>query len=312
MDNLKAVCRGLTQRSNNSRFETFECFICGNRTIGPESLHLHFLEFHQIVLESFHDCTDFNGLLAHVRALTVLDTNQFQCPICQVVVPTASGLTAHITEASHDQWIAREIPTLASFLISVVGESGQPQLEDGNSSADEDDNDHEHNNAAGNSDLDDDEEAEPQIPCLYCSLEIDEASFDQHLESAHGLSLQNYVSQHATVITNEYDLIRMVNAVRDAQKSLCCPQEPHCIFSTVDEWAAHIQSTGHFFPAAVPEGDQFLIPRVVADPLISYVLEGLEFCEALPEEDFPMVDTLMQAVTKKQQEYAARLPHESD
>lgn len=305
MDNLKAVCRDLTQRCNNARFETFECFLCGNRTTGAESLHAHFLEFHQIKLESFHDCTNYERLLSHLRQLTVPNNQEDarQCPVCQYLSPSIKDLSSHATSAEHDQWTVQHIPSLRPFLISY--EEGEEANQDA-ASSDDNDSDRQSENS------EDDEEAEPQIPCLYCSKEISEASFDSHLLSEHGLSLQKYVSEHASVITNEYDLIRMINAVRDAQKSLVCPQDAQRSFSSAEEWATHVQSSGRYFPLTVPEGSQFLIPRIVADPLISYVLDGLEFCEELPEEDFPMVDTLQQAIVKKQQEYAAARTQEAD
>lgn len=299
---LKTACRNVASNCNKARFETFECFLCSNRMTGAEQLQRHFSEFHQIKLESVHNFPHLSQLLAHLQQLVHKnsDNTAFSCPVCQAESASLSTFSQHLTSSSHSEWTVKHIASLRDFMFDIVKDEGDTSS-DSESEGDNDDVQREEED-----DTDDDDEAEPTIRCLYCTAELDEHLLDAHFTSAHGLVLQKYVQEHASVITNEYDLIRMINAVRDALKTLTSPVDPKVTFASAEEWAMYVQTSQHYFPLTVPEGENYLIPRIPADPLISYVMEAVEFSEALPEEDFPMVDTLQQHIVKKQEIYAAK------
>ena len=94
-------------------------------------------------------------------------------------------------------------------------------------------------------------------------------------------------------LRDDYDVVRVVNALRDASdKSHQCL---HCCssFDTVEQWSCHLQdSPDHLLPRDFSNiDDAFLIPRRPNDYLISLLLELCEghFQNAEVEPDFPMV-----------------------
>jgi hypothetical protein len=183
---------------------------------------------------------------------------------------SSSGLLV-LAESStaHYDWNQSSIPELASFCV----DQRRPSPEDFKTSADTD-----------GEDVDDEEESEedePQAPCLYCSDVLrPESEFDSHVQRAHRCNFRDELKRHASTIQSEYDLIRCINYVRQCVLvDKCCPT-CSLVLPTCELLSVHIADEGHFLPVTVPD-DSFLIPRVAADPIISYLMG----CELFPDDD---------------------------
>lgn len=302
---LKDVCRGILLRHNRSSIDVFQCVVCDNQMKGSDALMMHLHEFHGVKIEHFDDVADLNGMLAFLRStihgdvssLGDSDVEPLVCPVCRVCCKGgAPDLKDHMELEEHQEWKRATIAELGQYsALSTVADDESDEDVHPNAVADD----------ASVDDTDDDYEGDEESAlCLYCSAVLPlNGALEAHLQSAHQLNLPEYVKSHSTVVTSEYDLIRMTNFVRECVGKRTCPVAS-CSFAATSEaeWATHISSSRHFFPETVPAEDRYLIPRIPGDMLISYLLE----CTWLTDEDdeserYPMVETLGQQ-TQKQRE----------
>ena len=243
----------------------------------------HLLAAHKIHTLHFDNVFDLEGFFQRLRVLIRVGEHQWSCPVCVHISSDESEWGRHILEFDHNAWDCTTVPQLQEFVIPAESDLAEEQDEVHQAAvADECDGE----------DDDDDDEVYP-VECPFCGK--DELDIFPHVAACHGIPVREIFENAARggLLRDDYDVIRIVNALRDSSdKSHNCL---HCLvsFGTVDDWCAHLQSAPcHLLPVDASKiDDSFLIPRRPNDNLISLLLEYCEdlFQNAEVEPDYPLV-----------------------
>lgn len=276
----------------------FTCIICQMRLGRLSSgVRPHFLSAHGIELPPLNRIYNIGEMMSFLEVRiappppiseTSSETQPPQqeqlwfCPVCGEAVGTESTLLElHVGAAHHQQWNRHTINGFSScYRANVV-------------SSDTEDDDEEDN--CGD-EVDGIWEEVLPMTCLYCSY----AGVDclEHMQETHGFDLSTGTRGHAEV-RDEYDLIRLVNAVRRSVKDSCCP---YCGERHSGDLEVHLsENPGHRLPQHLPATDDALIPFLPEDALISHMMasEGGFLAAEESDPDFPMVPTVLQLAEMK-------------
>lgn len=309
---LQKACNVIVARIVARKEASLPCFLCGIYVYsGEEKLMEHLAKSHAAHVFHFSNVTDYDGFLGCIKlrmglaaapdAVAAKDT-PLSCPVCLVAVSSAAQLQTHLTATpAHAEWTPATIPELAEFCLpanAATAAVGQG-----------DDAEEEEDCPVGRNDVDP-EGAEEELlgsdddwidacVCLYCPEECEECL--EHMTAAHGFDMRQ-ATRSRPEIADEYDVIRLINAVRRAVREGRCPfnaysaGETPCAFDGTLEGhlAAHPE---HRLPKAVTrESDADLIPVLPADALISLVVTAGEgfLASEQADPDFPMAPTLQE------------------
>lgn len=325
---LVESCKQILQRLKQENVAEFSCVLCNQHVRGQDALMHHLIIEHKIHCIHFDNVVDLPALLGHLSHLlhrSDAAPSHWTCPVCGDDVGSADVdvLLQHTQHCGHARWNPNSIPSLAPWCVVVwdnSDNSSQEKAEEyqvaaklGHSSpvdkensavwqaglecVDDDDDDAAWD-AMEDEEMDEDEDWNLGCVCLFCDYAGEDVL--EHLKSVHNFDFRSAVRQRADV-KSEYDLIRIVNAVRRAVATDRCPHSEDCAVDGKhnDRAAleAHLLSAKeHRLPARVSEGDADLIPVLPGDAFLSMLVTSNEgFLEADEEDpDFPMVPTVQE------------------
>jgi hypothetical protein len=136
---------------------------------------------------------------------------------------------------------------------------------------------------------DDDDAFDDGIPtqCLFCSETT--TNVEHHMKTDHGFALRSSaLFSNKTMCSDEYARMRLINAVRRAVLNGKCPQ----CEETVPNVAEHVATSGHYLPVRCPEGDEWLLPVLPGDGMMTLVMDDDEGEDADESSRYPMVPTV--------------------
>jgi hypothetical protein len=250
----------------------------------------HLLSAHAVHTAHFDNIFDLEGFFQRMRSLVVQEQGNFwTCPVsmCRRQFSCSSDWGKHVAEVGHNLWNTKTIPELTEFV-----------LEPPDSDDDEDDDEQP---LAADSRLDEAEDGEEEdealpVECVFCSAVIPDIFL--HCMSVHGFDLSAVFTGAAKDhrLRNDYDVIRVVNALRHAADE--SHQCLHCgaSFSSLQDWTGHIAAQpAHTLPTNISAlDDQLLIPRRPHDYLIPLLLELCESdFDGEVEPDYPLVSRVV-------------------
>ncbi|EPY21162.1 Zinc finger Transcription Factor family member (ztf-7) [Strigomonas culicis] len=321
---LKESCEKILSRLQQKELEDYTCFLCRGREVGQDRLMEHIITRHHIHLAHFDNVVDLRALLAFLQdrihhSAAGSEAHALYCPVCADAAGSSEEqFVEHVADKGHQHWNGNTITGLSDYYICVRPEAAAPEAESGSSGS---------SSFSGSDDGDADafvpedehdadalvEEAEP-CECLYCSAVSQDVL--GHMREAHQFDF-TAATRARDDVHDEYDLIRLVNAVRRCvvqRKGACCPGHDAREDGDADKEAcrAAIAACGslethlrehpsHRLPVELPTGDASLLPVLPGDAFISLLVtygEGfLQQEEADP--DFPMVPTIHEIATNK-------------
>lgn len=333
---LQEACNKILRRLQTHGHQSRPCFLCGVFVVGGEErLAEHLSQRHGAVVCPFGNVVDLDGFLDCLKRRMDLD-KRLQCPVCLESVGPPSAVEAlrqHLQQACHAEWNPHTIPELAEFYLPValedasINPEGNGKLAKADEGSEEDIDDEERHRGRNDVDPDgaeeallgsDDEDWNDACVCLYCPTESTECL--EHMTCEHSFDLR-MATRSREDVKDEYDIIRLINAVRRSVAEGKCPYaygatealEPCALGGSLEEHL--LQFPEHRLPKTVPLGsDAELIPVLQGDGLISLAVtagEGFLRDEAADPE-FPMAPTLQEvaaygiAKEKKEKKAAKR------
>jgi hypothetical protein len=313
---LKESCKQILQRLQQRDVEEFACVLCCQRVRGQDALMQHLITEHGIHCVHFDNVSNLTELLAHLSQLLHNGSapSHWTCPVCGEDTHTADveALLQHTRERQgHDCWNPNTIPRLARWCVlandtenSEASNAAAPAVAASSGGAhlvakdDDDDEDDAAWDATADEEVDDDDDWNLDCVCLYCDYYGEDVL--EHLKSDHEFDFRAAVQQRADVLS-EYDLIRIVNAVRRAIAADRCPYDASCAVDGNHNDRAALEQhlvahKDHRLPARVSQSDSDLIPVLPGDAFISLLVTGgAGFLKAEEEDpDFPMVPTVQE------------------
>ncbi|KPA83235.1 hypothetical protein ABB37_02915 [Leptomonas pyrrhocoris] len=309
---LKDSCKQILHRLQQQDVAEFACVLCAQHVRGQDALMQHLIGEHHIHCVHFDNVSNLPELLRHLSLLLHRGSapSHWTCPVCGEDTHSADVdvLLQHAWQKNHASWNPSTVPSLSEWWVTVTMEKTVPTAlkpvrsstaAAGNTNGvadDQEDDDDTAWDAMEDEEVDEDEDWNLDCVCLYCDYDGEDVL--EHLKSTHDFDFRTAVQQRDDM-KNEYDLIRIVNAVRRAVAADRCPFDEHCaIDGTHNDRAAleqHLRMTkAHRLPAHVAENDAALIPVLPGDAFISMlVTSGGGFLKAEEDDpDFPMVPTV--------------------
>lgn len=309
--------------------ESFTCILCQlNLTNRKEFVRLHFLNCHGVELPGVRRVHDIAGLLNCLQQMILRSGDnespsqslQWHCPVCtKSTGRNCEALELHIGATQHHRWNRHTVEPLAAYYFDQ---------EEGASSDTESEADERNPICDGNEAVSDEDgiwDEDLPMKCLYCDYEgVDCLA---HMSSSHGFDLKAATS-HREDVTDEYDLIRLVNETRRALAAGACPfhssgeegthdgdPQPSSAVENTTATAcvrdiesreggveAHLVAyPTHRLPQRLPASDSALIPFLPGDALISYMMTAGEgfLSQETADPDFPMVPTMLQLAERR-------------